>query len=100
MFSAVLLLPEQSAGQIVFVPAGLDQDDRGVGFETRVQVVIEPIPDTLAIRFAFRFGTAADGIVDDDEVCSKAGDASADADRTDASAEAGLPFGNGIEPSS
>src|SRR4051794_8006053 len=54
LFGALLLsLTQQPSGEVVFVPAGLDEDDRAVGFETGVDVVGEPVIYAIAKSFAF-----------------------------------------------
>src|SRR5205807_4678704 len=55
---------EEASGQVVLVPAGLDEDDRPVRFETRVKVVVKPVPDIVAIGRALGLGPALDRVVD------------------------------------
>ena len=79
LVAAVGLGFEEAAGEVVLVPAGLDEDDRTFGFEACVEVVVVPVPDLVAKAFAVRLLTAFDGVVDDDQIGTKAGHARSDA---------------------
>ena len=62
---AVGHLPQQPAGQVVAVPAGMREHDPGLGREPRVQVVGVPVPDPLPHDRAVGILALAEGIVDD-----------------------------------
>mgnify|MGYP003484875485 CR=1 FL=1 len=44
-----LLLFEEAAGEVVFVPAGLDEDDTCIGLEAGHHVIVEPVPDLVSV---------------------------------------------------
>ena len=96
LLAAVLRFSQKASGEVVFVPAGLDEDDLAVGLEAGVEVVVEPVPDAVAAGFAFRLGAALYGVIDDYKVRAVAGDSRTDADRTNAAALGRFPFGLGI----
>ena len=74
------------------MPAGLDEDDRGVRFEARVEVVVVPIPEPVAVGFAFGLCTALYRIVDDDKLAAETCDARTDADRLHSAAKRRFPL--------
>ncbi len=87
----------EAAGEVVFVPAGLDEDDRGIRFQPGVDVVVEPVPDAVAMGLALGVGSVADRVVDDDQPGAKTGDTGSDTDGTDAASVGRFPFGCGVE---
>jgi hypothetical protein len=74
------------------VPAGLDEDDRTVWFQSRVEVVSVPIPDAFSVCCAFRLGTVLYRVVNDHELRAETGYAGSDPDGFDSSAEGGFPL--------
>ena len=74
------------------MPAGLDEDDRRVGFEAGVEVIAVPVPEAFAVSLALRLGAALDGVVDDDQLPAKTRDARPDPDRLDPAAEGRFPL--------
>jgi len=83
---------EEATGKVVLVPAGLDQDDRGIWLKTCIKIVIEPVPDSLSIGLALSLGPALYRVIDYHKICSKACYSSADTDRSDSSAKTGFPL--------
>ena len=86
---AVGHLPQQPAGQVVAVPAGVREHDPGLGREPRVQVVGVPVPDPLPHDRAVGVLALAEGVVDDRAVGRVAGDRVAHPRRAQAAAVAG-----------
>ena len=82
-------LPQQAAGQVVAVPAGVGEHDPGVGGKPRVQVAGIPLPDLLPHDGAFRILALAEGVVDDHAVGRVAHDRIAHARRAETAAAAG-----------
>jgi hypothetical protein len=71
---------EEPAGEVVLVPAGQDDDDRGAGGEAGGGDVGPPVPHVLPERLGVGFLAVLDRVVDDQQVGGAAGEATADAD--------------------
>lgn len=85
----------QSSGEIILVPACLDQHDRAFRFEPSVEVVCIPVPGVVAACFAFSLRATFDRIVDHHKIGAKSGHARADTDGSNAAAIFCFPFVNG-----
>ena len=94
-FPALGLALEQSAGQVVFVPARHDHHDAPTGLQARHQVVDPPVPCLLAHALAVGILAAAHRVVDHDEVTTSAGHRSAHAHGRVLTAMVGAPAASG-----
>ena len=92
-----LLLFEEAAGEVVFVPAGLDEYDGSVGLKPRHHVVVEPVPDLVSVRLRFSLFAALDRVVDHHQLRPISRDASADTDCFNTTSFSRLPFGGGVD---
>ena len=97
MLAALIHLFKKPAGEVVFVPAGLDENDRAAGFETRVEIVPIPIPDAVAKRFALGLGPVFHGIVDHDQIRPKTGHTAANTHRSQPAADGRSPLCSSID---
>src|SRR5690606_10642456 len=88
---------DESAGEVVFVPAGEDEHDGRAGREAGGQGVGPPVPAGVADRGAVGLFAVLERVVDDHRVGGAAGDAGAAAYGQDAAVVAGEgPFGGGV----
>jgi hypothetical protein len=65
---------QDRAGQILFVPAGLDDDDRAARLQAGFHIVVEGIDGAAADHIGFRFLPALHRIIDNHEIGTVAGD--------------------------
>src|SRR5262249_22323426 len=63
-----VLTGQNAPGQVVFVPAGLNQDQGTARFLPRVQILPEPVPDPVAVGLGVRLLTGLDRVVHHDQV--------------------------------
>lgn len=89
---------EEPAGQVVFVPARVDQDDGGAGCSAREEDGPVPLPDAVALGWAGGVVVAFEGVVDDAEVEALAGEAASDAGGDHAAAYGGPTLLFQVEP--
>src|SRR4030095_573847 len=75
----IIVLRQDAAGQVIEVPAGLDQDNATARLHAGAHVRAEPLPVPLAIDLALRFLMTLHRIVNDEEIGALAGNRSADA---------------------
>ena len=89
MFAAFLRFLQDAPREIILVPARHDEDDAPAGGKSREQCCAVLVPDAIAHRLRLRFFTVLHHIVDEEEIGTLAGDASAE---TDGDHAARVPF--------
>src|SRR5688572_8512973 len=70
---------ESAAGEIVFVPASLNQNLSRIRDKAGAEVVNVPVPYPIPDEFGVCIPAGSNRVVDEPELCAKARDASSDA---------------------
>src|SRR5690606_28848993 len=82
---------QDAAGQVVLMPARLNQNERSARLPPREQVLDEPFGHALAERLRLRFLTRLHGVVNHDQVRTVTRHTTTDADSTQATTSGRLP---------
>src|SRR4051812_40131151 len=74
------------------MPPGHRHDDRAVRLEARVEILVEPFPDAVAVALAIRFLPALERVIEEDEASRQSRDARTNPDRAHAPAFGRFPI--------